>query len=116
MLALAAIGEWPDQEAINVLTIAETWGMIARFLTRFHLIWSPGALRFFLAGLIVLRPETPSERRHERSIRMSPMFTDLMHHLQDVHTYHPGDDGRLMVVGAHHAPHHRAVRGEGSPP
>lgn len=28
---------------------------------------------------------------------MSPMLTDLMHQLQDVHTYHPGDDGRLMV-------------------
>ena len=28
---------------------------------------------------------------------MSPMLTDLMHQLQDAHTYHPGDDGRLMV-------------------
>ena len=28
---------------------------------------------------------------------MSPMLTDLMHQLQDVHTYHTGDDGRLMV-------------------
>ncbi len=28
---------------------------------------------------------------------MSPMLTDLMHQLQDVHTYHPGDDRRLMV-------------------
>ncbi len=28
---------------------------------------------------------------------MSPMLTDLMHQLQDVHTYHPGDEGRLMV-------------------
>ena len=29
---------------------------------------------------------------------MSPMLTDLMLQLQDVHTYHPGDDGRLMVA------------------
>lgn len=29
---------------------------------------------------------------------MSTMFTDLIHHLQQVHTHHPGDDGRLMVV------------------
>ena len=29
---------------------------------------------------------------------MSPMLTDLMQQLQDVHTYHPGDDGRLMVA------------------
>ena len=29
---------------------------------------------------------------------MSPMLTDLMHQLQDVHIYHPGDDGRLMVA------------------
>ena len=28
---------------------------------------------------------------------MSPMLTDLMQQLQDVHAYHPGDDGRLMV-------------------
>ncbi len=28
---------------------------------------------------------------------MSPMLTNLMHQLQDVHAYHPGDDGRLMV-------------------
>ena len=29
---------------------------------------------------------------------MSTMLTDLIQHLQDAHTYHPGDDGRLMVV------------------
>jgi hypothetical protein len=29
---------------------------------------------------------------------MSPMLTDLMQQLQDVHSYHPGDDGRLMVA------------------
>lgn len=29
---------------------------------------------------------------------MSPMLTDLMQQLQDVHTYYPGDDGRLMVA------------------
>ena len=29
---------------------------------------------------------------------MSPMLTELMQQLQDVHTYHPGDDGRLMVA------------------
>ena len=47
---------------------------------------------------------------------MSTMLTDLMQQLQDVHTYHPGDDGRVDGGGAHHAPHHRTVRGEGSPP
>jgi hypothetical protein len=26
------------------------------------------------------------------------MLTDLMQQLQDVHTYHPGDEGRLMVA------------------
>ena len=38
-----------DQEAINVLTIAEIWGMIAHFLTfliEIYLICSPGTLRF----------------------------------------------------------------------
>jgi hypothetical protein len=30
--------------------------------------------------------------------RMSTMLTDLIQQLQDVHTYHPGDDGRLMVA------------------
>ena len=29
---------------------------------------------------------------------MSTMLTDLIQHLQNAHTYHPGDDGRLMVV------------------
>ena len=29
---------------------------------------------------------------------MSPMLTDLMQQLQDVHTYHPGDDGRVIVA------------------
>jgi hypothetical protein len=29
---------------------------------------------------------------------MTTMLTDLMQHLQDVHTHHPGDDGRLMVA------------------
>ena len=28
---------------------------------------------------------------------MSTMLTDLIQQLQDVHTYYPGDDGRLMV-------------------
>ncbi len=28
---------------------------------------------------------------------MSTMLTDLIQQLQGVHTYHPGDDGRLMV-------------------
>jgi len=26
------------------------------------------------------------------------MLTDLIQQLQDVHTYHPGDDGRLIVA------------------
>jgi hypothetical protein len=32
------------------------------------------------------------------------MLTDLIQQLQDVHTYHPGDDGRLMVAAGltHH--------------
>ncbi len=29
---------------------------------------------------------------------MSTMLTDLMQHLQDVHTHHPGDDGRVIVA------------------
>jgi len=29
---------------------------------------------------------------------MTEMLTDLMQHLQDVYTSHPGDDGRLMVA------------------
>ena len=29
---------------------------------------------------------------------MSTMLTDLIQQLQDVHTYHPGNDGRLMVA------------------
>ena len=29
---------------------------------------------------------------------MSTMRTDLMHHLQDVHTRHPNDDGRVIVA------------------
>jgi hypothetical protein len=29
---------------------------------------------------------------------MSPMLTDLMQQLQDVHTYHPGDGGRVIVA------------------
>ena len=29
---------------------------------------------------------------------MSPMLTDLMQQLQDVHTYHPGDDVSLIVA------------------
>ena len=29
---------------------------------------------------------------------MSTMLTDLMQQLQDVHTYHPGDDGRSIVA------------------
>ena len=29
---------------------------------------------------------------------MSTMLTDLIQHLQNAHTYHPGDDGGLMVV------------------
>ena len=29
---------------------------------------------------------------------MSTMLTDLMQQLQDLHTYHPGNDGRLMVA------------------
>jgi hypothetical protein len=29
---------------------------------------------------------------------MSTMLTDLIQHLQNAHTYHPGDDGRLMVA------------------
>ena len=86
-----------DQEAVNVLTIAEIWGMIARFLNRNLLDLFPGWLRFFLSGLID-SVQKRLERRRERSIRMSPMLTDLMQQLQDVHTYHPGDDGRLMVA------------------
>ena len=29
---------------------------------------------------------------------MSTMMTNLIQHLQNAHTYHPGDDGRLMVA------------------
>ena len=29
---------------------------------------------------------------------MSPMLTDLMQQLQDVHTHYPGDDGRVIVA------------------
>ena len=29
---------------------------------------------------------------------MSTMLTDLMQHLQDVYTHHPGDDGRVIVA------------------
>ncbi len=29
---------------------------------------------------------------------MSTMLSDLIQHLQNAHTYHPGDDGRLMVA------------------
>jgi len=29
---------------------------------------------------------------------MSTMLTELMQQLQDVHTYHPGDDGRVIVA------------------
>ncbi len=35
-----------------MLTIAEIRGMLPASLIEFHLIWSPGELRFFLAGLI----------------------------------------------------------------
>ena len=72
--------------------------MIARFsLIEFHLIWSPTALRFFLAGLIDFLQTTPRERRRERITRMSTMLTELMQQLQDVHTHHLGD-GRVIVA------------------
>ena len=29
---------------------------------------------------------------------MSTVLTDLIQHLQNVHTHHPGDDGRFMVA------------------
>jgi hypothetical protein len=29
---------------------------------------------------------------------MSNMLMELMHHLQDVHTHHPNDDGRVIVA------------------
>ena len=29
---------------------------------------------------------------------MSTMLMELMHHLQDVHTHHPNDDGRVIVA------------------
>ena len=29
---------------------------------------------------------------------MSTMLTELMQHLQDVYTHHPGDDGRVIVA------------------
>ena len=29
---------------------------------------------------------------------MSTMLTDLIQQLQDVHTHHPGDDGRVIVA------------------
>ena len=29
---------------------------------------------------------------------MSTMLMELMHHLQDVHTHHPFDDGRVIVA------------------
>ena len=42
---------------------------------------------------------------------MSTTLTDLIQQLQDVHTYHPGNDGRLMVAGAT-TPHTRGtIRG-----
>jgi hypothetical protein len=88
-----------DQEAVNVLTIAEIWGMIARFLNRKSLDLFSRDAKVLFVWTDRFCPETPGETtRHERSIRMSPMLTDLMQQLQDVHTYHPGDDGRLMVA------------------
>ena len=53
-----------DQEAVNVLTIAEIWGMIARFLIENHLICSPGMLRCYLSGLIDF-VQRRLERRHD---------------------------------------------------
>jgi hypothetical protein len=35
---------------------------------------------------------------------MSTMLMELMHHLQDVHTHHPFDDGRV-IVAVHTTPH-----------
>src|SRR5271157_6657053 len=46
----------------------------------------------------LLPPATPREQREERSTRMSTMLMELMHHLQDVHTHHPFDDGRVIVA------------------
>src|SRR5271166_2546612 len=70
---------------------------ISRFLNRKLLDLFPRDAKVHLSGLIDF-VQRRIERRHERSIRMSPMLTDLMQQLQDVHTYHPGDDGRVIVA------------------
>src|SRR5271165_7259656 len=72
--------------------------MIVRFSNRISLDLVPRRTKVLPGWTDRLSPETPTERRHERSTRMSTMLTDLIQQLQDVHTYHPGDDGRLMVA------------------
>ncbi len=49
---------------------------------------------------------------------MSTMLMELMHHLQDVHTHHPNDDGRVIVAvpTTPHAPRRGTIRsGSGTP-
>jgi len=72
--------------------------MIARFLNRFSFDLAPNGAKVPLGWSDLLPPAMPRKTRNERSTRMSTMLTDLIQQLQDVHTYHPGDDGRLMVA------------------
>jgi hypothetical protein len=51
-----------------------------------------------LFELFYFYPKNTEERVIERSTFMTTLMADLMHHLQTVHTDHPGDDGRLMVA------------------
>src|SRR5271157_1468626 len=71
--------------------------MNARLLNRNSLDLFTRDAKVHLSGLIDF-VQRRIERRHERSIRMSPMLTDLMQQLQDVHTHYPGDDGRVIVA------------------
>jgi len=51
-----------------------------------------------LFELFYFYPKNTEERVIERSTFMTTLMADLMHHLQTVHTDHPGDDGRLMAM------------------
>src|SRR5271165_4090961 len=72
--------------------------MIVRFSNRISLDLVPRRTKVLPGWTDRLSPETPPERRHERSTRMSTMLTELMQQLQDVYTHHPGDDGRVIVA------------------
>ena len=72
--------------------------MIARFFTRISVDLFPTWTRFFLSGLIDF-VQTRLGRDDGRGIpKMSTMLTELVRHLQDVHTHHLNGDGRLMVA------------------